>query len=491
MPRTLLSLIACLALAPAAGAHPIPKNNHDRTVVVRLTPRAVVVEYGLEVDELTALNDMPRSEWARSKDRHEFYVVFLRYFAPILGDNVVVSLDGHPLRLTCVSHQFKVLDHLRCDYRFEAPWKLGPGREYAVSVREGNYELDSVSRMMLSVNAESGVRLLRRTTPDAALQAKPAEDRGPGDDERLRCASATFQLESTSTPAPPMPRAVAPTEPETVVESPGSRASGSADSTTELIRLLHESNHTAIALVLLLAAGIGAAHALTPGHGKTLVAAYLVGERGTVWHAVLLGLVTTLTHTGAVLVLAIVLTFWFGNTVPPGVERTIGLVGGFMVTGLGLWLLTRRLSGRADHFHFGAGHGHGHGHGHGPGEHSHGHGHADHSHAGPRVGLGPLVWLGMAGGIIPCLDAIVVLLAALGKGLVWLGPALILAFSAGLAAVLVGIGVAVVFARRHIEARSVRSEWLHRVVATLPLLSAVAVTALGLWMCYDSARVLK
>src|SRR5207248_3010199 len=83
-------------------------------------------------------------------------------------------------------------------------------------------------------------------------------------------------------------------------------------------------------------------NALTPGHGKTLVAAYLVGERGTVWHACVLGLVTTLTHTGAVLILAVALRHYFPDTVPADVQTALGIGGGLLVAGLGFWLLMRR-----------------------------------------------------------------------------------------------------------------------------------------------------
>src|SRR5439155_27187441 len=123
----------------------------------------------------------------------------------------------------------------------------------------------------------------------------------------------------------------------------------------------------------------GAVHALTPGHGKTLVAAYLVGERGTVWHALLLGLVATLTHTGAVLLLAALLPLLFPQAVPAQVQGVLGFVGGLLIAGMGAWLLLRRLSGQADHFHLpGTGHHHLHGHGldHSPADHVHDeHGH--------------------------------------------------------------------------------------------------------------------
>src|SRR5208283_36861 len=127
-------------------------------------------------------------------------------------------------------------------------------------------------------------------------------------------------------------------------------------------------------VLLLLSACFGAVHALTPGHGKTLVAAYLVGERGTVWHALLLGVVTTLTHTGAVLALAACLMWFYPGAVPAQVQTVLGFGGGLLVAGLGFWLLLTRLAKRPDHFHFG-GHGHHH-HGHDAGHYHDEQGHA-------------------------------------------------------------------------------------------------------------------
>src|SRR5262249_19033555 len=154
----------------------------------------------------------------------------------------------------------------------------------------------------------------------------------------------------------------------------------------------------------------GAAHALTPGHGKTLVAAYLVGERGTAVHALILGLVTTATHTGAVLLLAALLLFFFPHAVPHDVQLVLGLVGGLLVAALGLWLLLRRLSGGPDHVHFGGGHHHHH-----HGQHHSDHYHDEHGHVHPLPAVGgPVGWwglvvLGVSGGIIPCWDAILML----------------------------------------------------------------------------------
>jgi ABC-type nickel/cobalt efflux system permease component RcnA len=254
------------------------------------------------------------------------------------------------------------------------------------------------------------------------------------------------------------------------------------DATNWLTRVLDTPE--GVWLSLLLAALWGAGHALTPGHGKTLVAAYLVGERGTVWHAILLGLVTTVTHTGAVLVLALLFR------VLPGVVRPImgllPLLSGFLIAGLGAWLFFCRISGRADHVHLGGhhhhhSHGHGHGHGHGLADHYHDeHGHVHHLPG--NVGWGRLVVLGVSGGIVPCTAAIILFLSALGAQQPQLALSLLLAFSAGLAGVLVAIGMAVVLVKGFAETR-----WSGgRLLRVLPMASAVIVFCLGLWLCYDS-----
>src|SRR5262249_1002809 len=120
-----------------------------------------------------------------------------------------------------------------------------------------------------------------------------------------------------------------------------------------LTRLLLHTDYGFV-LTMLMACLFGAAHALTPGHGKTLVAASLVGERGTVGHAIVLGIVTTLTHTGVVLLIAALLFFLpveardsFGRAIQDG----LGLAMGLIVVCMGFWLLLQRLSGRADHVH--------------------------------------------------------------------------------------------------------------------------------------------
>lgn len=140
-----------------------------------------------------------------------------------------------------------------------------------------------------------------------------------------------------------------------------------------------------------------------------------------------------------------------------------------------MWLFLRRLSGGVDHLHLpGVGHHH-----HGPGD-------AHHHHAIPEgnATVWGLVVLGISGGIVPCWDAIVMLGLAISAQRLWLGLPLLLAFSAGLAGVLVLIGLAVVRLKGFASSRLGEG----RIVKALPIASAVVVTVLGLWLCFDSVH---
>ena len=245
-----------------------------------------------------------------------------------------------------------------------------------------------------------------------------------------------------------------------------------------------------ILFALAVAASLGAFHALEPGHGKTVVAAYLVGARGTVWHAVLLGLVVTASHTAGVYLLGGVTLYASRYVVPERLYPWLGAASGLLIVALGANLLYRRLaSGRRSapgHTHgLGDGDHHGHpGHDHSHDGHHHGHDHGDghHHHHLPEgpVSLRALVALGVSGGIVPCPAALVVLLGAVASRQIGLGLLLIVAFSVGLAAVLIAIGLVVVCARRLVarfDRTGVEGPLVHR---WLPLASASVMTVAGL-----------
>jgi len=229
-----------------------------------------------------------------------------------------------------------------------------------------------------------------------------------------------------------------------------------------------------VLIVMLLAAlGWGALHALSPGHGKAMVAAYLIGTRGTSRDAVLLGMTVTVTHTIGVFALGLVTLALSQYILPEQLYPWLTLVSGLMVVVVGAGVLRSRLRRRnaLAHVHEDSrSHGHAHPHG-----HAHSHGHA-HPHAPDRLGTAGLLSMGAAAGLLPCPSALVVLLAAISQHEVALGMLLIVAFSLGLAGTLTALGLAVVHARRFVPPRIATSP----VAALLPALSAVLVIAIGL-----------
>ncbi|HYL38091.1 MAG TPA: hypothetical protein VEV17_19395 [Bryobacteraceae bacterium] len=249
-----------------------------------------------------------------------------------------------------------------------------------------------------------------------------------------------------------------------------------------LLRLLHQQALTPwmMAAAIGVAFALGAAHALTPGHGKTIVAAYLVGSRGTLKHAAFLGAMVTFTHTVSVFLLGMATLFLFHYVVPEKATRVLGLISGVSIVVIGAWMLYKRLRApvhahshqnhhpdhdQHDHHHCGAEHE----------RHSHGHSH----HLPDQVSWSSLAALGASGGLVPCESALVLLLTAVALRRVGLGLLLLVFFSLGLALVLMGIGVLVIYAKNLLPASTRSSSPFFR---WMPVASAAVVLVLGLLM---------
>jgi nickel/cobalt transporter (NicO) family protein len=275
-----------------------------------------------------------------------------------------------------------------------------------------------------------------------------------------------------------------------------------------------------LALLLLTAFAWGALHALSPGHGKAMVAAYLVGTHGRPRDAVVLGITVTITHTIGVFALGVVTLALSQYVLPEDLYPWLNLVAGLLVVAIGAGVLRSRIrwarAGGAKRqsreaadggahgpgpAHAGHGHGPSHphaahaqaaGHSHGAGHTHAGHAHGLHSHpghsdphphppgAGPAVTRRSIIGLGAAAGMIPCPSALVVLLAAVSQHEVALGMLLIVAFSLGLAGTLTALGLAVVYAGRLIPRFSAPGRGtIGRAVTALPAASAVVIVGVG------------
>jgi ABC-type nickel/cobalt efflux system permease component RcnA len=259
---------------------------------------------------------------------------------------------------------------------------------------------------------------------------------------------------------------------------------------TELIAAQHLSAWFLFTAAFI-AIGLGGLHALEPGHGKTIVAAYLVGSKGTARHAVLLGIIVTVSHTAGVFALGAITLYASRYILPEQLYPWLGAFSGITIAGLGLYMLLRRITGTAT-------------------DHSHA---PEASHAlwmfwkrptdvqvegvlvpgsankARSVSLTQLFTLGITGGIIPCPAALIVLLSAFALHRIGLGFFLIVAFSVGLAVVLIGFGMLMVYARRFMTRLQVDGPLTRR---WLPAASSAFITILGLVMtlqAFSSMRI--
>src|SRR5471030_2060240 len=253
---------------------------------------------------------------------------------------------------------------------------------------------------------------------------------------------AALRWTATPAPAPTVSRTqpvITPpvASPITTAPSSSANAAGTVVRGDYLSRLLNRSQiGWGLTLIgIAVAFGMGAVHAMSPGHGKTIVAAYLVGTRGTFKHAIFLGGMVTFTHTASVFLLGFVTLFLSKYVLPETLFQILGTISGLSIVWVGAALFFRRLRSargrhRHDHHH----------------EHGHTHSHDGHTHSHVPEGeitMGGLMALGASGGLVPCPSALVLLLSAISLGRAGLGMLLLVGFSAGLAVVLMGMWVLV------------------------------------------------
>jgi len=243
---------------------------------------------------------------------------------------------------------------------------------------------------------------------------------------------------------------------------------------------------------------LGALHAATPGHGKTIAAAYIVGARGRPIDALVLGIFVTLSHTSGIVLVAVLATFGSTSFLPHRIEAYVSVLTGLLVIGIGLWLLRvqakpKPMQTAHEHAHEGHAHDHAdpapHRHGQESGDHRHGWGPA-HTHdvafeAERRPSLAILLGLGIAGGLLPDPGALAILLAALASGKVMLGLFTVLIFSLGFACVLVAVGIAAALVG-DLVLTWLDSRWMGR----LQVAAAALIVLVGLVLTVNALRTL-
>lgn len=438
----LLGLIWLLAATPPAreaSAHPIDEyvqNTYidlapDRTTLqIDLTPGVLVAP------EVVALIDAD-GDGEISEAEGEAYVE-----DAVLPD-LSLEVDGESQPLTLVDSNFPTpldmgagMGTIRLWVAPEAP--AGSSGDHSLTYRNDHEPLDNSKYLVNAFRASDEVEISNQ------------------DRDELQHAIQVDYTTMSDAPA---------TSGEAVDASTDAAGSGVSERGQWLAGYLYEGALSPWLLVvdLGLSALLGGLHALTPGHGKALVAAYLIGNRGTVRHAAALGGIVTLTHTASVIAVGLLALLAGQYILPDVLVPALEVGAGLLVVALGLRLVRACWRTHGGHLH----HDHGH--------HHHGHGH--HHHVPDSVRPGDLLAMGVSGGLVPCPEALGVMLIAIGLGRIGLGLALIVAFSLGLAAVLIAIGILVV---------RCQSRWVDRLdkpgsswQRLLPLLSAAVVTLLG------------
>jgi nickel/cobalt exporter len=434
--KRLLVLLAALAalLAPAsAQAHPLGNFTINRHTTIELSGGRIYVQYALDLAEIPTVQSGKRVRAAG--------------FAAEAARGLELRVDGRLASLRVLERRVAErpgaggLKTLRFDAVYETT-----ARGSTLAFRDRNFP-SRIGWKEVVVHSGDGAELRRASVPTASksreLRAYPQDLlRLPLD---VSSATASFELGDGAGTPPAIDDAGAAEHRGGGFESLISRG---------------ELSLGVILLSLAIAAFWGAAHALTPGHGKAIVAGYLVGTKGRPLDAVLLGGIVTVTHTIGVFALGLVTLLLSQFIVPESLYPWLTLASGVLVILVGASVLVGRFRRR--------GHGHAHHHGHSHG-HDHDHGHA---HGVDRRGL---LGVGVAAGLLPCPSALVVLLSAIALHRIGFGLALILAFSIGLAATITSIGLVAVLAKRAFSRLSLNGP----VVRLLPAASALVILAVG------------
>ena len=423
----LLGLVAALAAPAAAQAHPLGNFTVNRFSAIEASGDRVYVKYVLDLAEIPSYQDGDR--------------VRRDGFAGQIARRLELDLDGRRATLKTIASRVRSrpgaggLPTLRFEAVYEAD-RTGARLRF----EDTNYA-GRIGWREVVVRAERGARVVTSDAPATSvsdeLRAYPADLLS----EPLNVSAASAELRAGSLPGRP---------PELGDSAPPERQE---DGFASLIA--QDDLGVGVILVSLgLAFFWGGAHALSPGHGKAIVTAYLVGQRGTARHAAALGLIVTATHTVGVFALGLITLALSQFIVPEQLYPWIGLLSGLLVIAVGASVLLSRLRHRRAHAH---------------GHHHH------HHHHGEELGWRSLTAVGISGGLLPCPSALVVLLAAISLHRIGLGLGLIVAFSAGLALSIAGIGLAAILAKRTFARVGLQG----RVIGLLPAVSALVIVLAG------------
>jgi nickel/cobalt transporter (NicO) family protein len=500
MKRTFLVFGAAVAIA---AAHPMGNFSVSHYAKIQATGHGIEIEYALDLAEIPTFELLRNWKLERGSPQAELDRRAGEQAREWLG-NLSIRANGRPAKVRFESARLVIADGagnlpiLRVTTRAHVDARGGD-----IRYEDANYP-DRAGWKEIVIDAGPGATLREASQGStdiskALTQYPPDPTLAPPQDLR---AELSWTVDRPAIPVKPpvvtaiaqphsAPAAVAPATMTTQAAPRGAVVRGDFLST-----LMHrrELSLWMMLVALGVAFALGAAHALTPGHGKSIVAAYLVGSRGTLRHAAFLGAMVTFTHTVSVFALGLTTLFLFRFVMPERITVALGVISGLSIVVVGAWMFYRRMP-RRGHSHERHHHDHAHSHRHDH-DHHHDHGHHHdhdhhhdgqhgHSHVPDEISWGGLVALGASGGLVPCESALVLLLGAIALGRVGLGLLLLVAFSLGLALVLMGIGMIVLYAKRLLPERKRTAHnplfrWLPVASAGVVMIAGMVMTAVSL-----------
>ena len=372
--KILLILFFLVIITSLAFAHPFGYLRIDAVNQLSVSPEKITLNYMIRLPEASAFPHL------KAMDTNQDFIYtdeeiskYMKQITPKFTRNINLELNGTPLELKLLDSSLKVnpgmseLSTIKIIYLLEAsvPSDLLKTGENELHFNDGNFSF-TPGWKEINVKGKDGISII--SAPEKPKKIKDAVQT-KGD---IVFSSPTGSALATENSGNDDSEDFS--EPE-IPETQGEEG---------LVGLIsrEELNPGVVFFALGIAIVLGALHAFAPGHGKTIVAAYLIGSRGTIKHAVLLGIIVTFTHTISVILLGVICLFAFSYVMPEKLYPWIGFASGLLISIIGLWLLFARRSEPAlsqghdhDHSHD---HKHDHGHSH---DHSHEHGHDhDHSH---------------------------------------------------------------------------------------------------------------
>lgn len=516
----------CILLIFGTGlshAHDVQPKSMGHHIYLRLSSEFVAIDYTLiqtemaDTHEMLAMNaDRDSSITEEEKDK------FFRSKASDLFNHLNITLNNIPLDFELVSMFCSHAQTKTFYYRVDIP--NGIKRPYQLIARS-EFPCTKDENFLYYIQTTDPVRVFNMALSGVALPVKGRALHDPpvlkldfntGADGKGTCYKETVLVS----------RALSGEEEKTSPEPMLFEAVSGIEKLKKI--MLSETVGGRIILIAIIMAMIyGGLHALTPGHGKTLVAAYLIGTQGRIADAVILGIVTTFTHTFSVIILGLITLFASKYILPQQLLPFLQFFSGLLIVGIGTWMMVKRIKSPTGfeihggkHTHTGPDgkkYYHSHEHAHDTDRHKHSHNHEsahhvhEHSHDShhhisaqtphvhppkhetreaevgdgkKKTGFATLISLGFSGGMVPCPDALILLLLAIAINRIAFGLLVLLAFGFGLALVLITIGILMVTARPFLERFSGSN-----VLRILPALSCSIIIGIGLFMVIKSVLV--